>query len=229
MEENNNYWDYISTLDNADMEEPLKELIKEAFKFFNPYLNELFYIEANYIYLNYVWDLPQALIGDLFGVSQYGVSKRIKSGVGKINTIFKRPENDRNIVRQDFKSLLPDEVVELVVLYYFLKTFSLVVSLTDISYGNMRNKINSIIEHLKSYTEAKTVQEYIKVYQEVNKGFIDKLYIDTLRANDMFFRNEQVKTKRYYDYLSELITSHNYGDYLFKRDDDKRLKRFSDV
>jgi len=226
MEENNNYWDYISTLDNKEIEEPLKELIKDAFKFFNPYLNELFYIEANYIYLNYVWDLPQALIGDLFGVSQYGVSKRIKSGVSKINTIFKRPENDRNTVRQDFKSLFPDEVVEIIVLYYFMKTFSLVVSLTDISYGNMRNKVNAVIKQLESYTEAKTVQEYIKVYQEVNKGFIDKLYIDTLRANNSFYLNEKVKTKRYFDYLSELVTTHNYGDYLFKRDDDKRLKRF---
>lgn len=226
MGENNNYWDYVSTLDNKDIEEPLRELVKDAFKFFNPYLNELFYIEANYIYLNYVWDLPQALIGDLFGVSQYGVSKRIKSGVSKINTIFKRPENDRNIVRRDFSNFIADDLVELIVLYYFMKTFSLVVSLIDISYGNMRNKVNTVIRQLESYTEAKTVQEYIKVYQEVNKGFIDKLYLDTLRADHNFFLNERVKAERYYNYLNELIQSHNYGDYLFKRDDGKRLERF---
>lgn len=226
MEENNNYWDYISTLDNKEMEEPLRELIKESFKFFNPYLNELFYIEANYIYLNYVWELPQALIGDLFGVSQYGVSKRIKSGLGKINTIFKRPENDRNIVRQDFKCLFQDDLVEILVLYYFMKTFSLVVSLTDISYGNMRNKVNAVIKYLKDYSEAENVQAFIRVYTNIQDKNIDKLYIETLKNNDSFFINERVKTKRYYDYLSELIKTHNYGDYLFKRDDDKRLKRF---
>jgi len=224
MEENNGYWDYISTLDSKDIEEPLKELIKDSFVFFNPYLNELFYIEANYIYLNYVWDIPQAKIGDLFGVSQYGVSKRIKSGLKKINTIFKRPENDRNIVRNDFASILPKDLVEISVLYYFLKTFSLVSNIVDISYGNMRNKINYVLQILEKYKGCNQ-QEYKKYYKELLGSKADELYINLLE-DEHFYKNELVKVERYYDYMKELSESYNYGDYLFKRDDNKRLERF---
>jgi len=225
MEVNNNYWDYISTLDTRESEEDIRELIKENFQFLKPYLNELFYVEANYIYLNYVFDIPQAKIAELFGVSQYGVSKRIKSALEKINNLFKRPENNRNIVRQDFKNLLPNYLVEIAVIYYFMKTFSITSEITGFTYGNLRNKLYDVINLLDKYSKVKTHQEFVKLYKRTKKEKNQNIYYMNSLKDKSIFELEVTKAKRYYDYLNKLIKSSNYGDYTFKRDDKKRLER----
>lgn len=50
----NNYIDYLSTLPQEEAGDTLKDLMRDNYEFFKHYIDELFHVEANYIYLNLV-------------------------------------------------------------------------------------------------------------------------------------------------------------------------------
>ena len=62
------YWDYVSTLDTVEARETIRELVKAAYPLFLTFLDELFFIEANLIFLNLVhcnnawWYIPNGCI-----------------------------------------------------------------------------------------------------------------------------------------------------------------------
>ena len=49
------YIDYLSTLPQDEMGDTLKDLMRDNYEFFKHYLNELYHVESNYIYLNLLY------------------------------------------------------------------------------------------------------------------------------------------------------------------------------
>lgn len=199
----NNYWDYISVCDQREGVETLKDLAKDSFPLFKTYLDELYYIEANFIYMNLVLDIPQQTIAGLFGVSQLGVSKRVRGGVKKIQTTLKKPEQNRNRIRKDLELIVPKCHLEIAVLYYQMKTFSLVSDVTRVSNSGVKNKINNILDSMKilSNGDEETVR---RIYRKMHSRNCE----DWMLVSDT--------ADRYYKYFNILLSSYNYGDYIFK-------------
>ena len=202
------YWDYISSLDQAEPRDTIRDLVKEAYPLFLTFLEELFYIEANLIFLNVVHEIAQQEIADNImhgGISQMGVSKRVTAGMKKIKTFSKRPEIDRDIVRSDLRMLLPDYLVEVTQLYYFFKTFALVSELCRLSTSGVRVKILTAIDILEAESKIESEQDLLAVSSKYNIS---------LDVGDM--QQIVLFSKRYFDYLKVLTTTYNVGDYTFK-------------
>ena len=201
-----NYWDYVSTLDVVEPRGTIRELVKDAYPLFLTFLEELFFIEANLIFLNIVHEIPQQEIASVImrgGISQMGVSKRVNSGMKKIKTLVKRPEIDRNIIREDLKLLLPFQYREVVQLYYFYKTYAFVSELTGLSTSGVRNRVGEAVKILEA--EKELTEETLPAFNFKNQMNIEK---DKLPAVTRF-------AERYYDYLKILQSTYNSGDYLF--------------
>lgn len=200
------YWDYVSTLDTVEPRETIRELVKAAYPLFLTFLDELFFIEANLIFLNLVHEIPQQEIASVImrgGISQMGVSKRVNAGMKKIKTLIKRPEIDRNIIRTDLQMLLPKQYVEVVQLYYFYKTYAFVSELTGLSTSGVRNRVNEAVKLLE--LEKGLTEETLPTF---NFQYQMKLDVNELPAIVRF-------AERYYDYLKILQSTYNSGDYLF--------------
>ena len=200
------YWDYVSTLDTVEPRDTIRELVKDAYPLFLTFLDELFFIEANLIFLNIVHEIPQQEIAQVImrgGISQMGVSKRVNAGMKKIKTLIKRPEIDRNIIRTDLKMLLPKQYIEVVQLYYFYKTYAFVSELTGLSTSGVRNRVNEAVKLLE--LEKDLTEETLPAF---NLQYQIKRNVDELLAINRF-------AERYYDYIKILQSTYNSGDYLF--------------
>ena len=60
-EENGNYWDWVSTQEVQEGNESIKDLLKEAYDFASPFLNNLISYECDMVYMNLVNDVPQTV------------------------------------------------------------------------------------------------------------------------------------------------------------------------
>lgn len=228
------YLDYLSHISNQDMGESLRTLVRDHFDSFKPYLDELYHVEANYIYLNVVCGVPQVLIADTVGVSQYGVSKRVTGGFKKLEYLLKIPEKNRVLVKKDFEDVLPPYMSETLFNYYFLRTFALTARVLDLDPNVVNVTVSDAITYLDRYAEARDLQDIIRIYLEAhncNFKSIDDLKAKYPECYDMmvWMRDNPeeaemipVKASRYRDYLAGLIKNSSYGDYTFKRFDQDR-------
>jgi hypothetical protein len=231
-----NYLDYLANISTEDMGESLRTLVKEYYDSFKPYLDELYHIEANYIYLNVVCGVPQVLIADTVGVSQYGVSKRVTGGFKKLEYLLKIPEKSRPIVSGDFEAILPPYMSETLFSYYFLRTFALTARVLDLDPNVVNVTVSEAINYLDKYSKCDTLTQLIQVYLQSHgctfKSLKDLehnhpaeyLQICFLRDNPDEAEMIPIKASRYKEYLSGLIKNSSYGDYTFKHLDQQRNK-----
>lgn len=232
MEES--YLDYLANITEADMGETLRTLVRDYYDAFKPYLDELIHVEANSIYLNLVCGVSQERIGQLLGISQYGVSKRVRGGLSKLSHLLKIPEKNRSIVKQDFDELLPAHSSEILLLYYFLRTFAITARVTQLDSNVVNSLVVDSMATLVSYSDCDNATDVIKVYlashkckfnsiQELKEKYpVRYAFIVRLKEDADLHEMMIVKSMRYKKYLDLLLVNSSYGDYTFKRYDTER-------
>lgn len=228
-----NYWDWVSSQEIVTPEdkEDIRTLIKDCFDFVKPYLDELMWVEANIIYLNYVHDVPQSTIARMIGITQLGVSKRLHSGIRKLKIVISRPTKDSREVLEFFRGIYSDRDANILLQYYFFKTYSLTSVLCGISITRVREIVLDCVKRLKRLLEVQSC-ENSKLVKEIKKcrgvEFIPTSHInkETLELIDRVMDGGAHEFKeladKYHTYLSMLTSSNSFGDYLFKRDEKVR-------
>lgn len=211
-----NYWDWVSSQDiNTEGKYSKKDVIKEAYDMALPLIQELMYVESDFIYLNLVCDVPQTTIAKLYGLSQLGVSKRVNGGFRKIQTIVDRPVTDMMTVQEDFKNLLPKRCREIAFLYYKNRLYQLVSKMI----GESSTKVSKVIGDVK-----KILDDFVKSHGKENRRLREDLYIEYKERKefcdnmkDADFRDRMVtKAERYLEYFNRISSEYNYGNLHFK-------------
>lgn len=227
-----NYWDWVSTQEILAPEdkEDIRTLIKDCFEFIKPYMDELFWVEANIIYLNYVHNISQHTIAKYLDVTQLAVSKRLHSGVKKLKLALKRPTKNSMEVLDFLGKVLPEKKAYIAMVYYFSKSYSHTAILCEMSVTRVREIILHLIEVLREVKEAddsrlvkvvKTHSEVINIPDIVMKNNDTKRY-EFLKDLEIHKRDFRESVGKYLEYYELLISSNNFGDYLFKRDEKVR-------
>ncbi len=231
------YLDYLTHISTEEIGDTLKTLVRDHYDSFKPYLDELYHVEANYIYLNVVCGVSQTNIAKTVGVSQYGVSKRVTGGFKKLEYLLKIPEKNRPLVKTDFEGMLPPHMSETLFNYYFLRTFALTARVLDLDPNVVNVTVSEAIEYLDRYANCRDLSEIIRVYLDANKCVfksikdLEKNYPDCYKRICYFRENPEqaemtvIRAARYSDYLSGLIKNSSYGDYTFKLFDQKRSEQ----
>jgi hypothetical protein len=229
------YIDYLSTLPQNEVGESLKDLIRDNYDFFKHYLDELFHIEANYIYLNLVCGVSQTRIAEMIGVSQYGVSKRITAGLNKLSYLIRIPEKNRAVVKKDLSILLPTLEADVVFNYYFMKTYALTGRLMNLDHNLVNSVVTSGINMLHKLAKATDLRSFLTTFianHNLNIKSMQELevYHPAVFDKCVYFKNhpEEIEglvlsAQRYVTYIQNLIKVSSYGDYTFKLYDKDRV------
>lgn len=212
-----NYFDWVASqgkvIDYTD-KESIKTLLKDCFPFIKPHLDNLFWVEANSIYLNIVHYIPQTTIAEYLRVSQLGISKRIRSGIKKLKLRLMKPENNMRIVRQDFLELFTLDIAQVIIAYYQMHNISMLSRIYHAKNNEIRSKINRAYIQLELINAGK-VEDYISFVQPQHP----------LAVVDNFESLQRV-CQKYYSYFQEVKSLGTVGDFLFKRNDRKRREAF---
>lgn len=213
------FWDYISVMDKKDAEESIKDLFQDAFKFIELFVQELFWIDQNFLYLNLVCNVPQTKIASMFGVSQLAVSKRVRSAVKKLRMIISKPESDSLVLRNNLSLLLPCNMVEIMMVYYRFGTYSITSKIVDKSGNNIKSVVNQSQKWLEKVANVKNKFELENLLFKIHKSkIISKEIVDSIHD----LESMKYKAKQYFDFFSLLMNQNNYSTYSWKKFDDQR-------
>ena len=209
---------------NRDCGETIKDLLRETFHFIRPSLEELYWVDFNVLYLNKVCGVPQIKVADIMGMSQLGVSKRVRTSVVKVRNLIKRPESDILRVRKDFQMLLAPSLVETLVLYYQVKTFSVVSRiLGGVKEGAVRVRVTQALSQLRDLVSQESRPKFLQTLRSIRPQRYDALEeqwkLDPQETYDLL----STLARRYLDYLELVFKTGYYSDYVFKIFDKERV------
>lgn len=210
------YWDYISTQEiRTEGDFHIKDLIKDAYNVALPLIHQLMYIESDFVYLNLVCGIPQTTIAEMYGLSQLGVSKRVRGGVKKMKHVLEIPEEDLNRVKADFYNLLPIRCREVAYLYYKYRIYVIVSQITGEKPANIRNIVSDTIQILKAFLDSKG-KVCARLTENPYDEFLDKKAYRKKLQDETMLDIELVKAEKYLKYFDDIQNQHNYGNYHFK-------------
>ena len=215
------YWDYISTLSPKESKETIKELCQNNFYFLRPYMDELFWVDSNVVFLNLVCGVPQMVVARIMGSSQLGVSKRVRTSWKKIRNILLRPEKDVVRVRKDFQMILGKSLVETAVVYYQLKTFSVTAKfLGGVKEGAVRVRVHQVLEQLEEVSSCQTEKNLLDLLVEK----IQPMRLDEFRhkLSTDGFNSILDMASRYLEYFRLILPVGYYSDFIYKKFDGLR-------
>lgn len=217
-----NYWDWVSAQDQMDYTdvEDLKTLIQDCYEFLKPFLDRMVWVECNTIYLNQIHRISQTDVGNYLGISQYGVSKRLRTAIRRLKMKLKCPETDNIIARRELGYLFGDQYITQVMSYYIFNSNQVNRELeysTPISLSNIVNILQMIISdpekgllvsHYISHLprqELESHPEYHKVQESVSHTSSD--------TNIVLLAEKYLP---YFQIIDEITTT---GESVFKNED----------
>ncbi len=215
------FWDQVSTMTPKESEETIKDLFSSAFRFAESYISELFWVDQNFLYLNLVCNTPQHQIAQMFGVSQIGVSKRVRSSVKKIKWVILKPEKNVEKLMDNLSFFLSHNHLEAAVLYYQYGTYSIVSKLIAIEDFNVRNSVTKSIQLMSQISKMKSPDEMyplIKKSSSTTLEFHQK--INKFKEKD--FDSYLVKINQYLQYFEGIQKHFSYANYAWKVYDRRR-------
>lgn len=215
---------------NRDCGESIKDLLRSTFHFIRPSLEELFWVDFNVLYLNKVCGVPQVKVAEIMGMSQLGVSKRVRTSVVKVRNLIKRPESDILRVRSDFQMLLGSSLVETLLLYYQVKTFSVVSRiLGGVKEGAVRVRVTQALCQLRSLVAQDTRAKFLHVLRSINP--LSYMYVEAKWREDPqgMYDLLYALASRYLEYLELIFNTGYYSDYVFKVYDKERVQSVMEV
>lgn len=189
------YWDWVSSQDTLDVtdKEDITELLKECYEWIAPYLERMFWVDANVIYLNKIHRVPQRDIGGYLGISQLGVSKRIRSAMKKLKLRVKEPELDLTIVKDELAQILPPAHHSVAMLIYTYQCKSVVIRLLQIRNKEYNRWIDEILRKIQEQYDKK--HPIAVKYHE----FFNMLNSDLVTVGDYLFKREDYSRSKEFD------------------------------
>ena len=196
-----NYWDWISIQDKQDYtdREDFASVAKDCLEQLTPMLDKMVWVDANIIYLNKVYDIPQHRIAEYLGISQYGVSKRLRKAMERLKVKVKCPEGDYLKAQRE--------------LGVAFGSLSMVSSL----YGE-KTKFETI-DRAKAFIKAK--DEPIK-YAIIAHGLahLNEAQLRISKDYDKILQNEaQIKaiSQKYSEYFELVLETSAIGEFVFNK------------
>lgn len=212
--------DVASTVDTADTEdEKLKDIIKENYDYLAPYIDSLYYIEANIIYLNYVHNVPQSLIAEVFNMTQYGVSKRLMSALKRLSIFMSTPNSDTADNYDFLKKFLPNSRATAIVMFYSLKTVHTVSRVLRASNLTVTETINEAMEFMEEIQDITEPLEFKKKILELKPSIeLDHEWLEALSEENGFFLVTRHNIATHYLYLKALKDYNSRGSHNFRKE-----------
>jgi hypothetical protein len=134
-----------------------------SFEELRPLIQTLPKMERDLLYLYFFVQKSQEEIAVLFGLTQGGVSYRIKRTIQRLQFILSLPPVDFQEMQTDLLKVLSEEQVKLLCLMSKSSSQTVTGVLTGLSQGRVRYRFLKAIELLKSSAD---VQPRFKVYVE---------------------------------------------------------------
>ena len=202
LDENKNYWDYVSVKgqDEEDKREkdPFKSALKETFPdIADKIIDKLFWVNAMVLYLNVYCELSQTNIAKLLNISQFGVSKRYRSSKNKIKFIMNKPIHSHSKLRELLQKFFSKRDVEILVVFYSVGLFSMT---------------NRILFNVKYTTLSFGIKNAYKKMEKIC-NLSDEEFIKKYSHASVFDKQTLCRVK---DYFAILINSQLTGNFLFK-------------
>jgi len=212
--------DIASTIDQEETgKTAIKDLVAKEYDYLAPYIDGLFFVEANIVFLNYVSGVSQTVISDIFNIKQYGVSKRISSALKRMSIQLKAP--DKN-VSDSFKFLnliLPSSDAYMMSVRYSLKTLSKTTSTvmgSIIAVTKISKEVEERLQELSNISDALQFKNNIIKYkpeEELNEGFFNRLSDDV-----SYFMVVRHTIDTHIRYIEELNQYNSRGSHNFRNE-----------
>ena len=179
----------------------LRELFQQSQSFIVRYMLMLPPVDYTIAKLYYIDSLSQDQISQLFGITQAGVSRRLKFITARLKFLFKMPSLDPIQVREDFLQIFPYDLFELAYYFYWENAQNRVKYFIFTSQSGAANKFVQIMTHLQQVAD--TPDHLCKEDPELGrKKFLALTYLDYFRyakskANIityLFKRNDHLRT-----------------------------------
>ena len=212
--------DVASTVEASDPEdEKLKDIIKDNYEYLAPYIDSLYYVEANIIYLNYVHNVPQSLIAEVFNMTQYGVSKRIMSALKRLSIFMSIPNQDTADNYDFLKKFLPNSRATTITMFYSLKTVHTVSRVLRASNLTVTSVIKETMELMLELQEITDVLEFKKRIFELKPRIeIDEQWMENLTDEEGLFLVTRHTINTHYLYLKSLKDYNSRGSHNFRKE-----------
>lgn len=215
------YMDYISVngTSNELNKEDIKDLFNSSIDIVNPILDNIYWLDAICSFLNLSNKVPQTKIANMIGMSQLGVSKRMRASIKKMRQYLMKPEADSTIVKSDLENIIPIDKMEVFLMYYNIGSFSMVSKILNHKNGSVRNNIIVIINMFENILSSTNNQEFLSAF-DYSLVIYHKNAMLSNRNHIIEVKNT---IKRYYDYIYMIMKSTNYSTYQCKLYDKDRI------
>lgn len=215
------YIDYISVnkSDNELNKEDIKDLFSSSIDIVNPILDNIYWLDAICSFLNLSNKVSQTKIAKMIGMSQLGVSKRMRASIKKMKQYLMKPEVDSMIIKADLETIIPIDKMEVFLMYYNIGSFSMVSKIINHKNGSVRNNIVIIMVMFDNILSSTNNQEFL--------SSLDYSFVAYHKEAMLTNRNHTIEVKntvkRYYDYINIIMKSTNYSTYQCKLYDKERI------
>lgn len=159
-----NYWDWVSAQNIIEYEGEfqLKDLLKSEFPFVREVLKGMFWVECNTIYLNQVFNISQTEIGHILGISQLGVSKRLRSGKKRLQLYFIKPKESLPEVHKELSQYLDKNELQIALLYYQFHNTTVVASIVNTFNNYIKEIVELSIQKLEKHEDTKKYADFLR-------------------------------------------------------------------
>jgi hypothetical protein len=211
--------DISSTKEDEEQEVSVKDFLQKEYNYLAPYIDNLYYIEANIVFLNYVCKVPQVLISDIFSIKQYGVSKRISSALKRLSIQLKSPDKKLKDSYDFLKNIMPSVNAYVLLIWYDIKTVyatTLIVRASNLAVSSNMNKME---EYLRLLAESPNAFEMKKIiYKHLESFEINTDFLDAITEEPSYFLVVKHKINIHLAYIEELKNYNSRGSHNFRRE-----------
>jgi len=214
------YWDKVSSdkiidYTNKNHKDEYKVILSEIFPDLLQYMNQLYWVNATMLYMNAYLGVSQKKISSMFGISQYGVSKRYRASKKKLKIIMSKPYHNRNRVFNILNIILNHKDAEILFVYYNINMFSLVkvIMSSTMSVSSSNDKLNRVLEVFNNIYKRRNDKESMFVYIKAHNIHFDM---------DSDYEKLKISIEKLHDFFESIKRECLYGSYLFKKNDNDR-------
>lgn len=204
-----NYWDWVSSQDQVDYTErdDFATIVKDCLEQLNPYLDKLIWVEANIIYLNKVYDINQTIVGNYLGISQFGVSKRLRKAIERLRVKMTCPEQDHEKARQELLPAFGEDFIGVAMSLYIFNTMSMTLTL----YPEVTRE--EVLDRIEAFIRADGIAS--RGLGNLNRAQLkaNPSYHETL-ANEAKIQDASTK---YRDYFRLILDTTSIGEFVFNK------------
>ena len=203
---------------NQDIQEDIKDLIASEYNFLYPYIDSLYFIEANSIYLNYIAKITQTEIANIFNIKQYGISKRISSALKRLNIQLKAPDGDTEDSYKFISNILSPTSSYTLVIWYNLKTVSATTQILRASSNAVTKVLRDIKDQLLKLRSCEDSRSMVAKIIEYQKGKIynEEFLLDLLENKSSYYVVKH-KIGNHINYIQELLDYNSRGSHNFRK------------